>query len=108
MFVFAAAVPALMVVVLGYVVGYALTEWASGLLDSAFGAPLDPGVPEVVGWLTGLVLLGVVVRVLVDRRRRLRRSLRRARLQGQQAEVERLEAALAARARRRQGRRHQK
>ncbi|MCZ2806185.1 hypothetical protein O2W18_13805 [Modestobacter sp. VKM Ac-2983] len=108
MFVFAAAVPALMVVVLGYVVGYVVTEWASGLLDSAFGAPLDPGVPEVVGWLTGLVLLGVVVRVLVDRRRRLRRALRRARLQGQQVEVERLEGVLAARARRRQDRRHQK
>ncbi|MCZ2838292.1 hypothetical protein [Modestobacter sp. VKM Ac-2985] len=107
MFVFAAAVPALMVVVLGYVIGYAVTEWASVLLDSAFGAPLGPGVPEVVGWLTGLVLLGVVVRVLVDRRRRLRRSLRRARLHGQQAEVERLEAALAARARRHQDR-HQK
>ena len=102
MFVFAAAVPALMVVVLGYVVGYVVTEWVSGLLDSAFGAPLGPGVPEVVGWLTGLVLLGVVVRVLVDRRRRMRRALRRARVQGQQAEVERLEAALAARSRRHQ------
>jgi len=102
-FVFAAAVPALLVVVFGYVVGYVVTEWASGLLDAAFGAPLGPGVPEVVGWLTGLVLLGVVVRVLVDRRRRMRRALRRARAQGRQADVERLEAALAER-----GRRHQK
>jgi hypothetical protein len=102
-FVFAAAVPALLVVLFGYVLGYVLTEWVSGLLDSAFGAPLGPGVPEVVGWLAGLVLLGVVVRVLVSRRRRLRRRLRRARVQGRQDEVARLEAALAER-----GRRHQK
>ncbi|MBB3086873.1 hypothetical protein [Geodermatophilus sabuli] len=48
MFVLVLAVPALLVVVLGYVVGHAV--W------TAVGGP----APEVVGWVTGLVLLGVV------------------------------------------------
>jgi divalent metal cation (Fe/Co/Zn/Cd) transporter len=43
-------VPALLVVVLGYVVGYAVWE--------AVGAP---GSPEPAGWLTGLALLAVLI-----------------------------------------------
>ena len=69
MFVFAVAAPALLVVVLGYAVGYAAGAWASGL----FG-PSSPVVAERVGWTTGLLLLAVVVRVLLlVRRRRIRR-----------------------------------
>ena len=60
MFVFAAAVPALLVVVLGYVVGFAVAEWFCDLLGAEAGR-----APEVAGWTTGLLLLGVVVRVLV-------------------------------------------
>ena len=47
--VFVILVPALLVVVLGYAVGYAMWE-ATGL----------GGNPEVAGWLTGLVLLVAV------------------------------------------------
>lgn len=65
MFVFAMATPALMVVVLGYVVGYAVGTWASDL----FGSPSQV-VAERVGWTTGLLLLAVVVRVLLVIRRR--------------------------------------
>ena len=69
MFVFAVAAPALLVVVLGYAVGYAAGAWFSGL----FG-PSSEVVAERVGWTTGLLLLAVVVRVLlVLRRRRIRR-----------------------------------
>ena len=61
--VFVFLVPVLLVVVLGYAVGYTVWE--------ATGAP---GSPEVVGWLTGLVLLVVVtwglLRVWRRRRRR--------------------------------------
>ena len=61
MFVLVAAVPALLVVVLGYVAGYAVAQW--------LGA--DPGrVPEAVGWTTGVLLLAVVVRLLVGLWRR--------------------------------------
>jgi hypothetical protein len=65
MFVFAAAVPALMVVLLGYVTGYAVAEWVCELLDVQ-----ESRTPEVAGWTTGLVLLAVVVRLLVNRWRR--------------------------------------
>jgi hypothetical protein len=65
MFVFAAAVPALLVVVLGYVVGFATTTWICGLLGADAGR-----APEVAGWTTGLVLLAVVVRLLVVHWRR--------------------------------------
>ncbi|NEK59037.1 hypothetical protein GCU56_14290 [Geodermatophilus sabuli] len=61
MFVLVLVVPALLVVVLGYVVGYALWEWAGG------GALLTPEVP---GWTAGLVLLAVVLRIAVRRLRR--------------------------------------
>ena len=66
MFVFAVLAPALFVVLVGYVVGYTLVEWVDDLL----GGPLSPQAPEVVGWIAGLVLLGVVVRALLLRRRR--------------------------------------
>ncbi len=63
MFVLVLAVPALLVVVLGYVVGYGL--WA-GLVG--------PDSAEVAGWLTGLLLLAgttlIAVRLLRARRRR--------------------------------------
>jgi hypothetical protein len=63
-FVFVFAVPALLVVVVGYVVGYGI--WAA-LVG-------DPGA-EPAGWVTGLVLLAALVRMaVVLRRRRTRRS----------------------------------
>jgi hypothetical protein len=70
MFVFAVAAPALFVVLVGYVVGYGVVEWVDDLL----GGPLGPQAPEVVGWVTGLVLLGAVARALVRRRRRVVRG----------------------------------
>ncbi|MGY1822023.1 hypothetical protein [Geodermatophilus sp. SYSU D00079] len=62
MFVLVVAVPALLVVVLGYVVGHAL--W------TAVGGP----APELVGWLTGLTVLAGVTWALLRflRRRRSR------------------------------------
>ncbi|MGY1742163.1 MULTISPECIES: hypothetical protein [unclassified Blastococcus] len=58
------AVPALLVVVLGYAAGYTVAGW--------FGAA--PRVGEAVGWGTGLALLvAVVVAGLRWRRRRTRR-----------------------------------
>ena len=65
MFVFAAAVPALMVVLVGYVAGYAVAQWVCDLLG--VGATRTP---EVAGWTTGLVLLAGVVRLLLGRWRR--------------------------------------
>jgi lipopolysaccharide export LptBFGC system permease protein LptF len=56
-FVLVLAVPALLVVVLGYVVGHAL--W------TAVGGP----APEVVGWVIGVVLLAVVTWALLRMRR---------------------------------------
>ena len=65
MFVLVAAVPALLVVVVGYVAGYAVTEWVYGLLGT------EPArAPEAAGWTAGLLLLAVVVRQLVGRWRR--------------------------------------
>ena len=58
------AVPALLVVVLGYAVGYTVAGW--------FGAA--PPVAEGLGWATGLVLLGAVVTAAVRWRRRSRRA----------------------------------
>jgi hypothetical protein len=83
-------VPVLLVVVLGYAVGYAVWE-ASGL----------GGNPEVVGWLTGLALLTAVAWSLLSRRARLKRALRRARARGDDEESARLGAELV---RRRRGR----
>jgi hypothetical protein len=88
--VFVFAVPVLLIVVLGYAVGYAVWE-ATGL----------GGNPEVVGWLTGLVLLAAVAWLLLSRRARLRRALRRARARGDDGETARLGAEIT---RRRRGR----
>lgn len=57
------AVPVLLVVVLGYAVGYTVWE-ATGL----------GGDPELVGWLTGLVLLVSVTWLALRLWRRRRRS----------------------------------
>ena len=60
MFVLVCAVPALIVVVIGYVVGYALAAWICGLLGEE-----ATRTPEVVGWTTGLLLLAGVLWLLV-------------------------------------------
>ncbi|RZU33369.1 hypothetical protein [Blastococcus saxobsidens] len=69
MFVFALAAPALLVVVLGYVIGYAVTAWICDVLGAE-----GRRAPEVVGWTTGLALLGVVTWVLLTRWRRRRKG----------------------------------
>ena len=69
MFVFALAAPALLVVVLGYVVGYAVGAWVTDLLGTT-----SPVVAERVGWTTGLLLLAVVTRVALLLWRRRRRA----------------------------------
>jgi hypothetical protein len=51
-FVFLFAVPALLVVLLGYVIGHGLWSWLGG-----------PAGAEAAGWVTGLLLLAVVVRI---------------------------------------------
>jgi hypothetical protein len=66
---FAPLVPLLAVVLVGYVAGYGVTSLVDGLLGGALG----PRTPEVVGWLSGLVLLLVTVRWLLRRRRRATR-----------------------------------
>jgi hypothetical protein len=88
--VFVFVVPVLLVVVLGYAVGYTVWE-AAGL----------GGNPEPAGWLTGLALVAAVSWLLLSRRARLKRALRRARVRGDGAESARLGAELA---RRRRGR----
>ncbi len=60
------AVPALLVVVLGYAVGHTVAGW--------FGASAAAG--EAVGWTTGLALLVVVVAGMSRWWRRRRRSSR--------------------------------
>ena len=62
MFVLVFAVPALLVVVLGYAVGYGV--WA-GLVG--------PDDAEVAGWVTGLGLLGVSARIALGMWRARRR-----------------------------------
>jgi hypothetical protein len=57
------AVPALLVVVLGYAVGFTVAGW--------FGA--SPALGEALGWATGLLLLAAVVVAVVRWRRRVRR-----------------------------------
>ena len=69
MFVLVFAVPALAVVVTGYVVGYAVAEWVCGLLGADVAR-----TPEVAGWTTGLLLLVAVVWLVVNRWRRGRRG----------------------------------
>ncbi len=71
MFVLVLAAPALLIVVLGYAVGYAVGAWFTGLLGTS-----SPVVAERVGWTTGLLLLLVVARVLLQLwRRRGRRAV---------------------------------
>ena len=65
MFVLVFAVPALVVVVTGYAVGYAIAEWVCGLLGAG-----PTRTPEVAGWTTGLVLLAVVVWLVANLWRR--------------------------------------
>ena len=70
MFVLVLAVPALLVVILGYVVGYELWSWLGGPVDSATGTASPPGA-EVAGWVTGVLLLvGLACTAVVRRRRR--------------------------------------
>jgi membrane associated rhomboid family serine protease len=66
------AVPALLVVVVGYLVGFGLWTWIGGAVDAAAGTSLADGA-EVAGWITGALLLVVLVRVGVVRWRRSRR-----------------------------------
>jgi biotin transporter BioY len=79
MFLFAAAVPALLVVVVGYVAGYAVAEWLCGLLGAE-----AVRTPEVAGWTTGLVLLAVVLRLAAGRWRRRRQESPGHRKEGHQ------------------------
>ena len=64
------AVPGLLLVVLGYAVGYVVVEWLIGVT----GAQVPASAPEVGGWITGLLLMTVVTAGLVVRWRRLRRT----------------------------------
>ena len=86
--VFVVLVPVLLVVVLGYAIGYAVWE-AAGL----------GGSPEPAAWLTGLALLAAVSWLLLSRRVRLRWALRRARVRGDDGETARLRAELSRRRR---------
>jgi hypothetical protein len=74
-FVLVLAVPALLVVVAGYVVGHGLWTWLAGAADDAFGTSLVAGA-EVVGWVTGLLALAGVVRCALRhlRQTRIRRE----------------------------------
>ena len=72
MFVFLIAVPVLLVVVLGYVIGHAVWTWLAGMVDAGFGTSLTEGA-EIAGWTSGVLLLAGTVRaLLVVRRRRAR------------------------------------
>ena len=70
-FVLVVAVPALLVVVLGYVVGHGLWTWIAGTADAALGTSLAAGA-EAAGWITGLLWLAGAVRCVLLRRRRTR------------------------------------
>jgi hypothetical protein len=65
-FVLVLAVPALLVVVLGYVVGYGLWTWIGGAIDGAFGTSIATW-SEAAGWGTGLLLLVAVLWLAVRR-----------------------------------------
>lgn len=69
MFLLVFAVPALLVVVTGYAIGYRVWAWLGGLIDDVAGTSLAANA-EVVGWLTGALTLVLVVRSGVRRRRR--------------------------------------
>jgi hypothetical protein len=67
---FAPLVPGLLVVVVGYLIGYGVTTLLDHVLDAAFGLTLGARTPEVVGWVVGLALLMGVLRWALRRRRR--------------------------------------
>lgn len=71
MFVLIVAVPALLVVVTGYVLGHAAWTWLAGALVGTGGA--EAGA-EPAGWVTGVLLLVAVGWLLVRRRRARRRG----------------------------------
>jgi hypothetical protein len=73
MFVLVVVVPALLVVVLGYAVGYRLWSWIGGAVDSALGTSLASWA-EGAGWATGLLALAAVVRIAIRGLRRRRAS----------------------------------
>jgi hypothetical protein len=60
MFLLVLAVPALLVVLVGYVLGSAVWGWLT---------PFPSGA-EPAGWITGVLLLVATVRLVVVRRRR--------------------------------------
>ncbi len=67
------AVPGLLVVVLGYAVGYTAIDWLIGVT----GADLPASAPEVGGWITGVLLMTAAAGVLAVRPRWLRRRISR-------------------------------
>jgi hypothetical protein len=67
-FLLVVAVPALLVVVLGYVVGHGLWTWIAGMADAALGTSLVSGA-EAAGWITGLLALTGVIRCILRGRR---------------------------------------
>ena len=69
MFVLLFAVPALLVVVVGYVVGHALWAWLGGMVDAGLGSSVASAA-EAAGWVTGLLALAGTVRLAVVLRRR--------------------------------------
>lgn len=71
MFVPVVGVPALLVVVFGYVVGHGLRTWIAGMVDAGLGTSLTAGA-EAAGWITGLLGLAGAVRFALGRRRRAR------------------------------------
>jgi hypothetical protein len=72
-FVLLFAVPALLVVVVGYVVGHRVWTWLGGLVDPVAGTSLVSGA-EAAGWVTGLLLLLVCTLATVRSWRARRRA----------------------------------
>ena len=64
MFVLLFAVPAMLVVVVGYVVGHALWAWIGGTVDAGLGTSVASAA-EAAGWVTGLLALAGTVRLAV-------------------------------------------
>jgi hypothetical protein len=68
-FVLLLAVPALLVVVVGYVIGHGLWAWIGGMVDAGLGTSVASAA-EAAGWTTGLLALAGTVRLAVVVRRR--------------------------------------
>jgi hypothetical protein len=66
-FLLVVAVPALMVVVLGYVLGHGLWTCLAGMVDAAAGTSLVSGA-EPAGWITGVLCLAGAARWILVRR----------------------------------------